>query len=170
MTTTPHADALIEQHTRAIEAAIDVDERLTPPYLFEIAQRLWGPFTIDAAASKANALCPRFFDRESDGLRQSWDHERVWVNPPFSDIAPWCAKAWDSRADIVVMVLPADRTERKWWHEHIEPFRDRPGGRVTTKFTDHRPRFASPSGGVTHHPKFGVVFVVWGPPHVGSGA
>jgi site-specific DNA-methyltransferase (adenine-specific) len=152
------------------DAEVDRDERLTPRYLFDLASRLWGPFTVDAAANASNALCRRFFDRETDGLRQSWDHERVWINPPFSSIEPWCAKAWDSHADVVVMLLPADRTERKWWHEHIEPFRDRIGSRLTTKFTDHRPRFASPSGLVVDRPKFGVVFAVWGARPAGSGA
>lgn len=100
------------------EMAVDIDDRHTPPRLFTEALARWGPFSVDVAASASNALCARYFTREDDGLRKSWDGERVWCNPPFSDLAPWCAKAWDSSADIVVMLLPANRTEQPWWHRH----------------------------------------------------
>ncbi len=154
----------------AIEAVVeDLDDRRTPPALFAEAQRRWGPFTVDAAASAENALLPRFWDRGSDGLRQCWAGERVWANVPFSDIEPWLIKAWDSAADVAVLLMPANRTDREWWAKHIEPFRDRPGSRLTTHFSDHRPKFFSPTK-TSNRPSFGVVFAVWGARPVGSGA
>jgi phage N-6-adenine-methyltransferase len=51
-------------------------------------------FTIDAAASPTNAKLPRYWTRDDDALTQSWAGERVWCNPPYSDIRPWVEKAW----------------------------------------------------------------------------
>jgi len=50
-----------------------------------------------------------------DGTRLSWRGERVFCNPPYSDIAPWVAKCRE--AEVAVYLLPA-RTDTAWWHEH----------------------------------------------------
>ncbi len=71
---------------------------------------------------------PRYFTKEQDGLAHSWAHERVWLNCPYSDIAPWVRKAEFETfrgCSLVVMLLPATKTEQPWWQEYIEPFRDR---------------------------------------------
>src|SRR5207244_12616300 len=54
-------------------------------------------FTLDAAASADNALLPKFFTRDTDGLLRSWAGERVWCNPPYSHLEPWLAAAWTAR-------------------------------------------------------------------------
>jgi hypothetical protein len=82
-------------------------------------------FTLDAAAASHNAKLPRYYTRAENGLLQSWAGERVWCNPPYSRLDYWVRKAWSSEAEIVVMLLPANRTEQKWWQEFIEPYRDR---------------------------------------------
>lgn len=101
-----------------------------------------GP-TRDVAAAPHNAKCPRYFTRDDDGLAQSWAGERVWCNPPFSDLRPWVVKAWqESRGcPVIVMLLPANRCEQRWWQELVEPFRDRPGSPLRTTFLPGRPRF-----------------------------
>lgn len=144
----------------------DVDDRGTPPELFDEAARRWGPFTIDVSAAAHNAKVARFYDIAADGLRQDWTGERVWCNPPFSALRPWVEKAWASDA-AVVMLLPANRTEQPWWQDLIEPFRDN-GGRLRTFFWRGRQRFIMPnSGGVVlpnQRPPFGIVFAVWSRP------
>jgi len=108
-------------------ASDTVDERITPQWLFDEWNAKYR-FTLDAAANASNAKCERFFSLEHDGLAQSWSGERVWCNPPYSDLKSWVARARAEamhKAEVIVLLLPANRTEQKWWQEHIEPFRDR---------------------------------------------
>jgi phage N-6-adenine-methyltransferase len=125
-----------------------VDDRRTPRDLFDklnAAHR----FTLDAAASEANALCPKFYTRDTDGLLWSWRGERVWCNPPFSRLEPWVAKAWREirgGCELVVMLLPANRCEQKFWQAYVEPYRDNgphDGAKLTTRFLAGRPRFGT---------------------------
>ena len=145
------------------EALADRDDRGTPPELFGYALERWGPFTVDVAASARNAKCRRFYTKATNGLLQPWDDERAWGNVPFSDPDPWVAKAWESRAIVAVLLLPAIRTEQPWWQDMVEPFRDRPGSRLITHFVRRRTRFLMPGANPhqgNHRPSFGVVFVV----------
>jgi phage N-6-adenine-methyltransferase len=122
-----------------------VDDRWTPLNLWIPWNDRFG-FTLDVAASDENYLCPRYFTLEHDGLAQSWKGERVWCNPPFSDMTSWVRKAWDEtrtgRCDLVVMLAPANRTEQPWWQVSIEPYRDK-GGALTTEFLPRRINFGS---------------------------
>lgn len=121
------------QQTAAGGPRDEVDDRRTPPELFDALHAEFR-FTLDAAASSENAKLNRFFDYQANGLAQSWKGERVWCNPPYSNIAPWVEKAWaEMRSDceLVAMLIPANRTEQRFWQEHIEPFRD--GGRERSR-------------------------------------
>ena len=104
------------------------------------------------AASDANAKCPRFWTEDDDGLAQPWAGERVWCNPPYSfpNLRAWVAKAWQewTAADppaLIVMLLPANRTEQQWWQELVEPYRDRPGSDLRVEFLPGRMRFLAPA-------------------------
>jgi phage N-6-adenine-methyltransferase len=146
-----------------------VDDRRTPRSLFDPLDEEFG-FTLDAAASAENALCDRFYTLEDDALTQRWQGI-VWCNPPYSNLAAWVAKAWDELAydrgvgaDVVVMLLPANRTEQGWWQDYIEPFRH--AGRVETRFLKGRLRFDTPDHDYTKQPKgnrppFGCVLVIF---------
>jgi phage N-6-adenine-methyltransferase len=106
----------------------DADVRETPPALFK-AQDARFHFTLDACATYTNTKCDRFFGYGAggiftDGLTGSWAGERVWCNPPYSDIGAWLMKAWESQAESVCMLVPATRTEQAWWQDGVEPFRD----------------------------------------------
>jgi len=145
--------------------AIDkVDDRETPDWLFELFNAEHG-FTLDAAASASNAKCERFFTLADDGLSQSWAGQRVWCNPPFSNLGAWVKKAKAETldlAEVVVMLLPGNRTEQVWWQEEIEPLRDRPGSGIETRFLARRINFASPdnpTGKFKSSPPFGLVMV-----------
>ena len=142
-----------------------VDERITP-------ERVFGPlmeefdFTLDAAANDNNAKTPTFFSLSNDGLAQDWHGHRVWCNPPYSDIRPWVEKAWaEHRAGcaVIVMLLPANRTEQGWWQDLIEPFRDGRGP-IQTRFYRSRFNFGlpnNPEGKFHSSPPFGCVLVIW---------
>lgn len=126
-------------------------------------------FTVDAAASAENALLPVFWTREQNALAQSWSAHRVWCNPPYSVLAPWIQKAWTEMqrdCELVVMLLPANRTEQPFWQKLIEPYRDTGGAfhgvRLTTRFVGGRVEFGYPAGTENpRRPTFGVVVVTW---------
>src|SRR5262249_41088039 len=138
------------------------DDRQTPDGIYQPLHRIHR-FTIDVAASPATARCPRFYTAAEDGRRQSWADERVWCNPPYSDLARWIEKAWDAEAALVIMLLPANRTEQRWWQRLVEPHRDR-GGRLSTRFLPSRWRFVGPpiGGPKGDRPPFGLVPLGWG--------
>jgi phage N-6-adenine-methyltransferase len=142
-----------------------VDDRATPPDVFARWHDRFG-FTVDACATAQNAKLPRFWTLEHDGLAQSWVGERVWCNPPYSSIEPWVAKAsrkqyWSG--DLVVMLLPANRTEQGWWQRWIEPTRDR-GGLLRVEFLQGRMRFIAHNDTQIRpnaRPPFGVCLAIW---------
>ncbi len=140
-----------------------VDDRRTPRDVFDPLHAEF-EFTLDAAASEANALLERYYSRADNGLAQSWKGERVWCNPPYSEIRPWVEKMVASGARLVVMLLPANRTEQAWWQDYIEPLRR--AGRIETRFLRGRLRFDTPTWDYAKQPKgnrppFGVVLVIW---------
>ena len=141
-----------------------IDDRATTGDVFNPLMAEWG-FTIDVAASARNTKCERFYDRRTDGLAQSWAGERVWCNPPFSNLRPWVEKAWrETTTEVVVMLLPANRCEQSFWQELIESYRDRAGSPLTVRFLAGRLRFLSPHQTVTPpngRPPFGCCLLVW---------
>jgi len=149
-------------------ALVAVDDRTTHPDDFARWHERFR-FTIDAAASATNARLPRFWTAEADALQQDWRGDRVWCNPPYSEIEPWVAKAHHESArgcPLTVMLLPANRTEQGWWQRQVEPFRDGPDFRLRVSFLPGRLRFILP--GTTdvlpnQRPPFGCCLLIWGP-------
>jgi phage N-6-adenine-methyltransferase len=146
----------------------------------ETAPEVFGPlherfrFTIDVAASAQNAKLPRYFTAEDDGLVQSWAGERVWCNPPYSNVRPWVEKAWRAwdaewpQPEVIVMLLPAGgRAEQAWWQDLVEPLlrARRDGFRV--EFLRGRLRFIEPGDTEVRpnaRPPFGWCLLIWGQP------
>lgn len=91
------------------------DEWETPDSLFTAYDWEFA-FSLDAAAQGHNAKLPTF---ATDGLVQSWSGERVWCNPPYSDIEPWIAKGAAREADVAVFLLPV-RADTDWWHRYVQ--------------------------------------------------
>jgi len=152
------------QQTRYKGSSKEVDDRALPLEDFAPLNDRFR-FTIDVAASEQNKKCERYFDEQANGLEQSWAGERVYANPPFSRVRPWIDKAWSERdSEIIVMLLPANRTEQTWWMQGIEPYRDRNGSVLTTEFLSGRIRFLKPGQshiGPNERPPFGCVLCIW---------
>lgn len=126
-----------------------------------------GPFTLDVAAAPHNAKCARYFTIHDDGLRQPWDGERVWCNPPYSNIGAWVEKAWREHlvTDGIAMLLPANRCEQAWWQAHVEPYRDQEGSTLRVIFLPGRMRFIRSGAtrvGTNERPPFGCCLLTWG--------
>jgi phage N-6-adenine-methyltransferase len=153
------------QQQRARGYNDSVNDRALPQEVFDQLHARFN-FSIDAAAAPHNAKLPRFYSIENCGLSADWTGERVYCNPPYSDIEPWVVKASESTgAQLVVMLLPANRTEQGWWQRHVEPFRDRGiGGGLRTEFWSGRQRFIAKgksSIGKNERPPFGCVLLIW---------
>lgn len=156
----------------------DPDERYTP-WTFFIPLDQEFNFTVDACATQESRKAPVFWTKEQNGLAQSWKGARVWCNPPYSDIRPWVEKAWQAEAELVVMLVPA-WTDRQWWHELVEPFRDRDGiyfapfkpagdpfsrcATLSTRFVPGRVKFGfpgNPNGVGIDQPPFWSCLLIW---------
>ncbi len=159
-----------ENHPQQIEkrGALDpIDDRATPPEYFAILNSRFS-FTLDAAASFENRKCERFFNYAANGLAQPWAGERVWCNPPFSNLGAWVLKASAEakQAELIVMLVPANRTEQSWWQDYIEPFRDRAGSILRAEFVRGRLRFIKAGAEnveANNRPPFGVCLLIWEP-------
>jgi phage N-6-adenine-methyltransferase len=107
-------------------------------------------FTLDPASTDENAKCARHYTQEQDGLSQSWENERVFVNPPYGRvIGAWVKKMAEGGAEVCVGLLPA-RTDTKWFHEHIL-------GKAEVRFVKGRLKF----GGCTNSAPFPSMICVW---------
>jgi hypothetical protein len=91
----------------------DRNQALTTPREFFEKLHAEYQFTLDGAASAENALLPRY---STFAVRRSWRGERVFCNPPWSDIAPFVELAAD--ADLAVLLVPA-RTNCGWFHRAL---------------------------------------------------
>jgi hypothetical protein len=92
--------------------------------------------------------------KDVDGLKLNWDGHRVFVNPPWSKIGPWVAKAFQSHA-LVVMLLP-NRTDTEWFADLYHRGAELRFWKKRLKFTrddgdilreDTKPRVAIPVDG-----------------------
>ncbi|MEI9783770.1 DNA N-6-adenine-methyltransferase [Escherichia coli] len=88
------------------------DDWRTPYRLFRNLHHEYS-FSLDGAATEHDALLPRFTD---DISRQSWVGEKVFCNPPYSDIPSFLLKS--SESDLAVFLIPY-RPHTTYWLEHI---------------------------------------------------
>ena len=84
----------------------------TPDVLFRQLHYEYG-FTLDGAAAEGTGLLPRASTPE-DPL--PWDGERVFCNPPWSNIRPFVELA--ATAELAVLLVPA-RTNARWFHRAL---------------------------------------------------
>lgn len=71
-------------------------------------------FTMDGASEPGNGLLPRASTKDSP---IPWSGERVFCNPPWSDIAPFVEMA--ATAELAVLLVPA-RANVRWFHRALE--------------------------------------------------
>tara|TARA_Y100000310_G_C20682151_1_gene816636 strand:+ start:2401 stop:2895 length:495 start_codon:yes stop_codon:yes gene_type:complete len=92
----------------------------TPQDLFDKLNKEYN-FTLDPCATDANTTCSKHYTVEDNGLSKSWANERVFINPPYSEIGSWVKKASEEylhNGAVIVMLIPA-RTDTKYWHDYI---------------------------------------------------
>jgi phage N-6-adenine-methyltransferase len=114
---------------------------VTPHSFFDPIHAEFG-LEIDAAASRDNAMLPRYWDVGTDAFRQDWRDRRIWCNPPYGrkEIYRWVKQCACGGATIVVALLPA-RTDTRWFHDFIY---NKPG--VEIRFIKGRIKFSGTTG------------------------
>lgn len=105
----------------------------TPQPAFAWANRRWGNFHIDLAASEWNQKCGHWLDEGDDALdpETSWQHPafgtktRGWLNAPWNFLTPFVERAFEEvksgRMELVCLFVPT-RTGQAWWLELAVPF------------------------------------------------
>ncbi len=112
------------------------DEWNTPKSLFDKLDKEFG-FDSDPCPSKL-PLRKR--------LVKGWEN-RVFVNPPYSRIKDWVAKAyWHSlnRKATVVMLIPS-RTDTRWWSDYVMKAKEIRFIKGRLKFSGHKNSAPFPS-------------------------
>lgn len=93
----------------------------TPQNFFDELNKEFN-FTLDPCATAENTKCKRYFTKEIDGLKQDWEGETVFCNPPYGTaIKEWVKKCYfESQRPMttVVMLIPA-RTDTSYFHDYI---------------------------------------------------
>lgn len=97
------------------------NEWATPQKLFDELNEEFH-FTLDPCADEFNHKCDKFYNKEQDGLRQSWNGEIVFCNPPYGrELPKWVEKCYKEHIEhniTVVMLIPA-RTDTSYFHDYI---------------------------------------------------
>lgn len=153
--TNPQAMAAVSQRAVfggdvALGEHADGDTWLTPRWILGEL----GDFDLDPCAALQNPhwVCKRSFTAEDDGLRRTWTG-RVFMNPPFSNTAPWLTK--HARHGEGISLVPASVESQVW--------RDMVWKEAKAILLLHgRTRFCNPDGSTTTgRPLRSVSLIAW---------
>lgn len=96
------------------------DEWATPQELYEDLDAEFC-FTLDPCATDENHKCNQYYTQSDNGLLQNWGGERVFCNPPYSDVGAWVEKAYreSCKDNTLVVLLIYSRTDTRYFHDFI---------------------------------------------------
>ena len=93
----------------------------TPQYVFDYADKKWGPYYVDLAAGAENRKCSVYITEAEDALEGDWGmrYRRGWLNPPYGRmLKPFAKKVSEQlMTDNIqsVTVLVPSRTDTEWF-------------------------------------------------------
>lgn len=97
----------------------------TPDIFIEAVKARLGitDFVVDLAADVSNRKATLYLNEEVDALTVDWTQWRgcgwCWLNPPFTDIAPWAEKCSASSPTQIALLVPA-AIGSNWWRDHVD--------------------------------------------------
>ena len=113
------------------------DEWRTPQSLFDKLDKEFN-FDSDPCPDKKHPL--------KKDLSRFWS-ERVFVNPPYSEIKVWVEFAYrysTFKKKLVVMLIPS-RTDTRWWHDYVMRAKEIRFIKGRLKFSGHKNSAPFPS-------------------------
>ncbi len=124
----------------------------TPQQFYDELDREFN-FTLDPCATPKNAKCQKYYTATENGLKQNWQGETVFCNPPYGrEIKHWVEKCYKESLKpntTVVMLIPA-RTDTAYFHDYIY-------GKAELRFIRGRLKFSN-SKNSAPFPSMVVVF------------
>jgi phage N-6-adenine-methyltransferase len=106
----------------------------SPTDFLQATGKKFGPIVFDLAAEKSNAVVPNYFTVEDDAFKQDWAETSrkyakeeggarsglLWLNPPFSHIAPWVRKCLEEarKGAEIALLVPAS-VGAKWFRDYV---------------------------------------------------
>jgi phage N-6-adenine-methyltransferase len=96
----------------------------TPPDFMEAVVRRFGPISWDLAAHAKNKKHASYFNEKQNSLKQDWHKIPgwLWLNPPFSNIAPWAEKcAQEAKLGAKILFLTPASVGSNWFAENVHP-------------------------------------------------
>ena len=114
--------AQVDKNTTNLMFSSKSNDWATPQSFFDKLNNIFGPFTLDAAASPVNYKVASHYTEADDALSQDWSENTVFLNPPYGrNLKDWVKKAYEEGQKddtTVVMLIPA-RTDTKYWHDYV---------------------------------------------------
>ena len=94
----------------------------TPADFMRAVEKRFGVMSVDLAARSDNTKAPVWIDEEKDSLLVDWSRLKgnLWLNPPFSNIAPWAEKcAVESAKGARVFLLTPASVGSNWFSNFV---------------------------------------------------
>lgn len=144
------------------------DDWETPVWLFDLLDAEFH-FRTDLAANERNRKCELYLgllgtDALDTGRPWHMSSQPCFLNAPYSNIGKWAAKA--SCAAVlgatIVMLAPATRTGRPWFHDHVI------GWASEIRYVRGRVRFVPPPDVVPSSPSFDSMVIIYRPDRIGE--
>ena len=114
--------AQVDKRTTKLMFSSKSNDWATPQSFFDKLNGIFGPFTLDAAASDDNYKVTNHYTESDNALSQDWSGNRVFLNPPYGrNLKDWVKKGYEEGQKdntTVVMLIPA-RTDTKYWHDYV---------------------------------------------------
>ena len=89
-----HWGAPVDKNTKQVMFSSKSNDWATPQSFFDKLDRIYGPFTLDAAASADNYKVANHYTEADNALSQDWSGNRVFLNPPYGrNLKDWVKKA-----------------------------------------------------------------------------
>lgn len=84
-------------------------------------KQAFGPIDFDLAADENNHQAETYFDEADDSLTAPWPLEgNLWLNPPYSKIAPWAKRCADWYGTGKIFLLVPASVGSEWYANHVE--------------------------------------------------
>ncbi len=135
------------------------DEWITPQETIKRARLVLRGITLDPASTKnANRIvgAKKFYTKEQDGLSESWENQRVWLNPPYSKglIGKFVNKLISTK-NVEAIMLVNSSTDAMWFHKLLHHSN-------SVCFRKGRIKFLSESLEPIGRPRYANVFFYFG--------